>query len=110
MSGEPKIGPVPDKVSGPAEPTRSNVLPEIAGRSTAPFIYFDRVSSFGVEGNTIILELVARTLVAREIGSPINEIVATAHLRCDLAGAQSLQAALNQIGLLIAPPGTEAKN
>lgn len=77
---------------------------EIVGNANAPFIYFDVASAHAVEGGVITIELVARTVVAVGKGGVRNEIIATGHLRCGLAGAQSLQAALNSIGLMLAPP------
>jgi len=76
---------------------------EITGNAAAPFIYFDMASAHAVEGGVIIIELVARTVVAEGGGGARNEIVATGHLRCGLVGAKSLQAALNGVGLILAP-------
>ena len=86
------------------DPTLAVKPVEIVGNAAAPFIYFDVASAHSVDGGVVIIELVARTVVGESGGATRNEIVATGHLRCGLTGAQSLQAALNGIGFMLAPP------
>lgn len=94
----------------PAGEANSPML-EIVGNAAAPFVYFDLAAAHSVEpGGVVIIEVVARTVVALAGGGTRNEIVATAHLRTTLQGANSLQSALNSISLMLTPPPDGPKN
>jgi hypothetical protein len=67
----------------------------IAGNESAPFLYFDGVSAFGMQNGAIQIELAARTIVPIPDGGTRNEFVATAHLRCSPAAATALKEALD---------------
>jgi len=63
---------------------------EIQDNATAPFIYFDNVSTFGIQAGTIVLDLVAKVIIPDGQGTR-NEFVATCHLRCGPDAARDLQ-------------------
>jgi hypothetical protein len=61
----------------------------------APFIYFDGVITYGVNGGALQIELAASTLVPD--GPAIRtDIVVTAHLRCSRAAAMSLRDSIDK--------------
>lgn len=77
---------------------------QITGNASAPFVYFDVASAHGVEGGSIvIIELVARTIVAIGGVEIRNEIIATGHLRTNIQGAQSLRQAVDDVMLMLTP-------
>ena len=57
--------------------------------STAPFVYFDFVPTFGTLGGAVQIELAARTLTPLQNGGVGLETVETARLRCTPAAAKS---------------------
>jgi hypothetical protein len=82
---------------------------EIKGNADAPFVYFDYVSTFGMQHGAIVLELVARTIVPDGAGTK-NEIVATCHLRCSPDAARNLHNAIEKTFRLQAPPPGQQVN
>jgi hypothetical protein len=63
--------------------------------STAPFVYFDFVPTFGTLGGAVQIELAARTLTPLQNGGVGLETVETARLRCTPAAAKFLRDALD---------------
>ena len=61
----------------------------------APFIYFDGVVTFGVNGGTIHIELAANTLMP-DGGAVRTDVVITAHLRCSPGAAASLRDSIDK--------------
>ena len=62
----------------------------------APFIYFDGTSNFGVGNGIVNITLVANRFLALSDGGVMPQAVAMAHLRCSVAGAKDLRAALDK--------------
>lgn len=85
------------------EDETASKIPQIVGNASAPFIFFDIASAQGVEAGVVIIELVARTIVATGGKDIRTEIVATAHLRTSVKGAQSLRNAIDDVMLMLAP-------
>jgi hypothetical protein len=93
------------------EPTpQANVATlEIKGNASAPFVYFDYVSTFGMQAGAIVLELVARTILPDGSGTR-NEIVTTCHLRCSPDAARNLHQAIEKTFKLASPPAGQQVN
>lgn len=71
---------------------------------TAPFVYFDAVSTFGNSNGIIRLALVAeRQTLAHAAASAQSEFVTVAQLRCSVQAAINLRNALNDALLVGAP-------
>ena len=88
---------------------RTEATVQIAGNSTAPFVYFDNVSACGVLAGAIQLELVANALLFVSPQCSTSELVAVAHLRCSPQAAVHLrdiiQKALDMLGEPQTAPG-----
>lgn len=79
------------------DPKQEPPPPTVKGTHSAPFIYFDAAPSYGVMAGTIEIELVARILIPSLDPHPKSEVVATAHLRCSPAAAESLRDAVDKV-------------
>lgn len=90
-------------------PQASAAALEIKGNASAPFIYFDYVSTFGMQSGAIVLELVARTILPDGSGTR-NEIVTTCHLRCSPDAARNLHGAIEKTFRLANPPAGQQVN
>jgi hypothetical protein len=73
----------------------------------APFIYFDRVASFGINFGVVQIELAANVIFPQPNGGAQNGAVFTAHLRCSLNAASGLRDALDKA--LLAGAKTEGR-
>jgi hypothetical protein len=73
----------------------------------APFIYFDKVASFGMNFGVVQIELVANVIFPQPDGGARTGAVFTAHLRCSLNAASGLRDALDKA--LLAGAKTEGR-
>ncbi|MFZ5780663.1 MAG: hypothetical protein ACOY4R_10740 [Pseudomonadota bacterium] len=87
-------------------------VPGVAGGTSAlasadaPFIYFDLVPNFGLNGGVANITLQAVRFHPTEEGGVIADRVTVAHLRMSFPAVQALKAAINGIELLAQPaPG-----
>jgi hypothetical protein len=62
----------------------------------APVLFFDGAPVFGVLNGIVEIELAARYLLPQVDGNVSTDIACVAHLRCSLAGAESLVDALDK--------------
>ena len=69
---------------------------EILGTDTAPLIYFDGVTAFGVVSGTVQLELAANIILPSTDGGTSTLIRTTAYLRCSSNGAADLKQAIDK--------------
>jgi hypothetical protein len=77
---------------------------QIAGNTTAPFVYFDNVSACGVLAGAIQLELVANALLFVSPQQSASELVAVAHLRCSPQAAVHLRDIIQKALDMLAEP------
>jgi hypothetical protein len=75
--------------------------PTVTDTGTAPYIYFDGAPNFGFTNGVINVTLAANRHLLRD-GAPVTDIVATAHLRCNVPAAIELRNALDAALLLAA--------
>jgi hypothetical protein len=69
---------------------------DILGTETAPLIYFDGVTAFGVSMGTIQIELAANVILPRKEGGTTTLIRTTACLRCNSTAAADLAQAIEK--------------
>jgi hypothetical protein len=82
---------VSDAKTGPqavTDPTYKNC-------ESAPFVYFDVASTYGMTGGSIEVELAARTLIPMPGDRVGTEVLCTGRLRCSPAAAVSLRDTLD---------------
>jgi len=70
----------------------------------AQFIYCDGVSTFGIQGGVVQLELAANTSVPDGDGTR-NELLIVGHLRCSVDAAKGIRDAIDKA---LAMPSVEA--
>ncbi len=76
----------------------------VSDPGNAPFIYFEGVASFGYNGGVVNLTLAtARHLMTD--GTAASDLIAVAHLRCNIAAATELRNTLDQALLLAVKTG-----
>lgn len=76
--------------------------------ANSPFVYFDNASNFGTYGGIAHITLIAGRFLNGPDGTATHDYVVTGHLRCNLAGLQSLKAAIEGIEkMLKVPDGTK---
>ena len=69
----------------------------------APYIYFEGAPNFGFTKGVINVTLAANRHLLTD-GAPVRDVVATAHLRCNVPAAVELRNALDAALLLAAQP------
>jgi hypothetical protein len=69
----------------------------------APYIFFEGAATFGFSNGIVNVTLAAGRHLLKE-GTPISDVVAVAHLRCNVAAATDLRNALDSALLLAAKP------
>jgi hypothetical protein len=67
----------------------------------APYIYFEGAPNFGFANGIVTVTLAANRHLLRD-GAPVADVVATAHLRCNVPAAIELRNALDGALLLAA--------
>jgi hypothetical protein len=87
---------MPDMPENPV-PTRLTVT----DTGIAPYIYFEGAPNFGFANGIVTVTLAANRHLLRD-GAPVTDIVATAHLRCNVPAAIELRNALDGALLLAA--------
>jgi hypothetical protein len=81
-------------VVNPPKPAKlPSVGPTALGAEYAPFIYFDGVSTFGVNFGAVQIELAANIIVPDPTGptGTRTDVTVTAHLRCSPNAAADLK-------------------
>jgi hypothetical protein len=81
----------------------------LTDQAHAPFLYFDGTSNCGYGNGIINVTIVANRFLPTTAGEILPEAVAIAHLRCSVAAAEDLKAALEK-ALLVAAPATGRTN
>jgi hypothetical protein len=81
---------------------------EVAGNTSAPFVYFDQAAVYGVQAGVIQAELVAGTILPEGTGTK-PEVIVTCHLRCSVEAAKSLIGALTSALSLLEKPSDPLK-
>ena len=76
---------------------------DVVGNASAPFVYFDRAATYGLNGGTIQVELVAATILPDGAATK-TQVVATCHLRCSPDAARSLIGSLNSALAMLEKP------
>jgi hypothetical protein len=71
-------------------------IPSVIGAETAPFIYFDGVTTYGVNFGAIQIELAANIIAPAADQSTITLVRMTGHLRCSPNAAGDLMQALEK--------------
>ena len=74
----------------------------------APYIYFEGAPNFGFTNGIIAVTLAANRHLLRD-SAPVRDVVATAHLRCNVPAALELRNALDAALLLAARPQGSAQ-
>ena len=74
----------------------------------APYIYFEGAPNFGFTNGIINITLAANRHLLKD-GAPVRDVVATAHLRCNVPAALELRNALDAALLLAAQPQGSAQ-
>jgi hypothetical protein len=74
----------------------------------APVIYFDGVPTFGFNNGIVNLMLAVGLILPTRDGGIVTELVAAAHLRCNIAAAAQLRDTIDK-AMLIASPVPEGK-
>lgn len=89
-------------------------IPSVAGdvsaiaSSSAPFLYFEEASAYGVLNGVVRITLEAHRLLPHNGNVSLDRVI-VAHLRMNLAAAVSLKAALDGALLLAAPTAGDGK-
>jgi hypothetical protein len=69
----------------------------------APFLYFDRASTYGARHSILNVTLEANRYTVDAAGAPVRDKVVVAHLRMSVPAASSLKAAI-EAALRVAQP------
>lgn len=69
----------------------------------APIVYFDGVANFGSNNGIVNITLAANRYLANAQGGVTGDVIAVAHLRCNLSAAADLRSALDKALLIGAP-------
>lgn len=77
-------------------PKLSQAHPQIRDPDTAPFIYFDGVSTHGIMNGAVQIEVVSRILRPLEDGGVSVEFITTGRLRCAPDAARHLRGAIDK--------------
>jgi hypothetical protein len=88
------------KLASAADGTAAEL--SLAGSATAPFIYFEAATNYGLHNGVANITLEASRSLSLE-GKLLRDRVVVAHLRMSLPAAMSLRAALNGIALMASP-------
>ena len=75
---------------------------------TAPFVYFDGATTYGVLSGTVQIELVSRIVRPGPNSTTSTEFITTGRLRCSPNAAASLREALNKALQSLQQPGQGA--
>jgi hypothetical protein len=69
----------------------------------APIVYFDGVTNFGCNNGVVNMTLGANRYLASPDGGVTGDVIVVSHLRCSIAAAIDLRAALDKALLINAP-------
>ena len=78
------------------------VGPTALGAEYAPFVYFDGVSTFGVNFGAIQIELAANMIVPDGAGGTLTKVAVTAHLRCSQNAISDLRQTIDKVLEMVA--------
>jgi hypothetical protein len=89
------------------KPNQSEQIPPakitVSDPGIAPYIFFEGAASFGFLNGIVNVTLAAGRHLLKD-GTPISDVVAVAHLRCNVVAATDLRNALDSALLLAAKP------
>jgi hypothetical protein len=85
----------------PSEVTQISAIPS----AHAPFLYFDRASTYGAKHSILNVTLEANRYTVDAAGASVRDRVVVAHLRMSVPAASSLKAAIEAALRLAQPTG-----